>query len=90
MILLLAGAFVLASAQEDTESTVEAAASDAASADAEQAEQEQAEAETAEASDAADVEPPPEDEFYQDVDDEDFRPSEDIPADQSIPFPADI
>jgi hypothetical protein len=24
------------------------------------------------------------------VDDEDFRPSEDIPADQSIPFPADI
>ena len=30
------------------------------------------------------------DEFYQDADDEDFRPSEDIPADQSIPFPADI
>jgi len=30
------------------------------------------------------------DEFYQDVDDEDFRPSEDIPADQSIPFPTDI
>jgi len=85
MILLLAGVYVLASAQEDTESTVEAAASDAAPAEAEQAE-----AETAEASDAADVEPPPEDEFYQDVDDEDFRPSEDIPADQSIPFPADI
>ncbi len=30
------------------------------------------------------------DEFYQDADDEDFRPSEDIPADQSIPFPTDI
>jgi hypothetical protein len=30
------------------------------------------------------------DEFYQDVDDKDFRPSEDIPADQSIPFPTDI
>lgn len=30
------------------------------------------------------------DEYYQDVDDEDFRPSEDIPADQSIPFPTDI
>jgi hypothetical protein len=30
------------------------------------------------------------DEFYQDADDKDFRPSEDIPADQSIPFPTDI
>lgn len=30
------------------------------------------------------------DEFYQDAEDEDFRPSEDIPADQSIPFPTDI
>ena len=30
------------------------------------------------------------DEFYQDADDEDFIPSEDIPADQSIPFPTDI
>jgi hypothetical protein len=30
------------------------------------------------------------DEFYQDADDEDFRPSEDIPADQSIPYPTDI
>ncbi len=30
------------------------------------------------------------DEFYQDVDDEDFRPTEEIPADQSIPFPTDI
>ena len=35
-------------------------------------------------------EPIVDDEFYQDVDDEDFRPSEDIPADQSIPFPSDI
>ncbi len=30
------------------------------------------------------------DEYYQDVDDKDFRPSEDIPADQSIAFPTDI
>lgn len=30
------------------------------------------------------------DEFYQDADDEDFRPSEDIPADQSIPYLTDI
>ena len=30
------------------------------------------------------------DEYYQDVDDKDFRPSEDIPADQSISFPTDI
>ena len=29
-------------------------------------------------------------EFYQDADDEDFVPTEDIPADQSIPFPTDI
>ncbi len=30
------------------------------------------------------------DEYYQDVDDKDFRPSEDVPADQSIAFPTDI
>ncbi len=30
------------------------------------------------------------DEYYQDVDDKDFRPSEVIPADQSISFPTDI
>ena len=30
------------------------------------------------------------DEYYQDADDKDFRPSEDIPADQSISFPTDI
>lgn len=30
------------------------------------------------------------DEYYQDVDDKDFRPSEDVPADQSISFPTDI
>ena len=42
----------------------------------------------------AEVEEPEEtvvdDEYYQDVDDKDFRPSEDIPADQSISFPTDI
>lgn len=30
------------------------------------------------------------DESYLDIDDEDFRPSEEIPADQSITFPTDI
>lgn len=38
------------------------------------------------------TEKPPvvDDEYYQDADDKDFRPSEDIPADQSISFPSDI
>ncbi|MDH4125594.1 MAG: hypothetical protein OEW64_00340 [Gammaproteobacteria bacterium] len=36
------------------------------------------------------VEPVMDDVFYQDIDDKDFRPSEDIPTDQSIPFPTDI
>ena len=35
-------------------------------------------------------EPVVDDEYYQDADDKDFRPSEDIPADQSIPYPTDI
>jgi hypothetical protein len=39
---------------------------------------------------AAETEAVLDDEYYQDVDDKDFRPSEDIPADQSIPFPSDI
>lgn len=30
------------------------------------------------------------DESYADIEDDDFRPSEDVPADQSIPFPTDI
>lgn len=30
------------------------------------------------------------DDSYRDIDDEDFRPSEEIPADQSIAFPTDI
>jgi hypothetical protein len=30
------------------------------------------------------------DESYVDTEEEDFRPSEEIPADQSIPFPTDI
>jgi hypothetical protein len=36
--------------------------------------------------DAADLD----NESYADAEDDDFRPSEDIPADQSIPFPTDI
>jgi hypothetical protein len=31
-----------------------------------------------------------EDESYADTEEDDFRPSEEIPADQSIPFPTDI
>ena len=38
----------------------------------------------------ASEEPVVDDVYYQDIDDKDFRPSEDIPADQSIPFPSDI
>jgi hypothetical protein len=30
------------------------------------------------------------DESYLDIDDEDFTPSEEIPSDESIPFPTDI
>tara|TARA_R110002096_G_scaffold426551_1_gene636498 strand:- start:162 stop:425 length:264 start_codon:yes stop_codon:yes gene_type:complete len=30
------------------------------------------------------------DESYLDIDDKDFKPSEEIPTDQSIPFPTDI
>lgn len=30
------------------------------------------------------------DQSYADTEEDDFRPSEDIPADQSIPFPTDI
>ena len=45
---------------------------------------------TTEVDQAETPEPVVDDEFYQDVDDKDFRPSEDIPADQSIPFPSDI
>jgi hypothetical protein len=34
--------------------------------------------------------PEVDDESYIDAEDEDFRPSEEIPTDQSIPFPTDI
>lgn len=43
-----------------------------------------------EEADADAADPVRDDEFYQDIDDEDFRPSEEIPADQSITFPSDI
>lgn len=47
---------------------------------------------TADADDAEDVGevPDTDDESYRDIDDKDFRPSEDIPADQAIAFPTDI
>ncbi|MEM7432459.1 MAG: hypothetical protein AAF351_11070 [Pseudomonadota bacterium] len=40
--------------------------------------------------DASEDRPEIDEEYYGDVDDEDFLPSEEIPADQSIPFPTDI
>ncbi len=63
-------------AQEDSESVAEEAEQDELDS--------QPEAEEAEEEVVVD------DEFYQDADDEDFRPSEEIPADQSIAFPTDI
>ena len=44
---------------------------------------------TVEAEEPAAVEPDPNQPAYED-DDDDFRPSEEIPADQSIAFPTDI
>ena len=53
-----------------------------------------AEAETAAAEAETDTVPADDSDLdeqsYIDVEDDDFRPSEDIPADQSIAFPADI
>jgi uncharacterized membrane protein len=69
-------------AQEDSASVPEATEQDQLDP---QLEEEEAEEEEAEEEEII-----VDDEFYQDVDDKDFRPSEDIPADQSIPFPTDI
>ena len=66
-----------AMAQEDSESVPEATEQDQLDPQLEEEEAEEEEVVV-------------DDEFYQDVDDKDFRPSEDIPADQSIPFPTDI
>ena len=76
LIMLFALIGFSAVAQEDTDPP------------AEEAEQVDAEETAAEVDEAE--EPVVDDEYYQDVDDEDFRPSEDIPADQSIPYPTDI
>lgn len=91
LLLLLCGAglAVTALAQQSAESVP--AASDADATVEESVTEATAEpaAETApESAEAA--EPVVDDVYYQDVDDKDFRPSEDIPADQSIPFPSDI
>lgn len=80
LLLIMAFAVTLlasAFAQEETEPPAE---------DAEAAEVSQ----PTESADEADEPVVDDDEFYQDADDEDFRPSEDIPADQSIPYPTDI
>ena len=49
--------------------------------------------ESAQEADDANAEPQrveTDDDSYRDIDDEDFTPSEEIPADQSITFPTDI
>jgi len=66
-----------ATAQEDSESVPEATEKDQLDPQSEEEEAEEEEIVV-------------DDEFYQDVDDKDFRPSEEIPADQSISFPTDI
>ena len=66
-----------ATPQEDSESVPEASEQDQLDPQSEEEEAEEEEIVV-------------DDEFYQDADDQDFRPSEDIPADQSIPFPTDI
>lgn len=72
-------------------STILAAASWAQDADSDEGtEVEETQVEADEADEAEDVDDSDLDEqTYSDVDD-DFRPSEDIPADQSIAFPTDI
>ena len=68
--------------------TILAAASwaqDTASDESSEAEETQVEAEEAEIEDDSDLD----EQIYSDADD-DFRPSEEIPADQSIAFPTDI
>ena len=62
----------------------------ALSAPAQDAESESSETEQAESATEASDESDLDDESYADAEDDDFRPTEDIPADQSIPFPTDI
>ena len=76
-------------AQEDSESVPEATEQDQLDPQSEEEKAEVAEEEEEE-EEAEEEEIIVDDEFYQDVDDQDFRPSEEIPADQSIAFPTDI
>lgn len=85
LTLLTAGFMIAATAQEEAETPTETAAAEDGQAEAAQAEPDAAEDAEEDVDDAL-----LDDEFYQDADDEDFRPSEDIPADQSITFPTDI
>jgi hypothetical protein len=83
IIFVFSGLLQSATAQEDSESVPETSEQDELDVPPEDEESEtEAEAEEEEAI--------VDDEFYQDADDQDFRPSEEIPADQSIPFPTDI
>ncbi len=82
LMILLIGLFAVAAwAQEDPDAeideTVQPETEDEAEAEAEAEAEEQDENLV-------------DDEYYQDVDDKDFRPSEEVPADQSIAFPTDI
>lgn len=85
LTLLAAGYITAATAQEEAESEAEAPVATEGEESSDETETE-AEQDAEEGLDDSVLD----DEFYQDAVDEDFRPSEDIPADQSIPFPTDI
>ncbi len=90
-LVLLAAPGVMLNAQEDDAVEPDPAIEtpeDEAAEDATDAEADAQAAVDEEEADEEEIEV--DDEYYQDVDDRDFRPSEDIPADQSIAFPTDI
>jgi hypothetical protein len=78
LLLLIAGAFAWAqdSAPDDDSATPES--------------RETADEASEEASDAQADDSNLDEESYLDAEEEDFVPTEDIPADQAIPFPTDI
>ncbi len=89
LTLLAAGYITAATAQEEAESETEAPVAEEGEESSDETETE-AEQDSEQDSEESLDDSVLDDEFYQDAADEDFRPSEDIPADQSIPFPTDI
>ena len=80
LALLLSIPFALNAWSQDDETQTETGT------ETEATEQSQPAAEEAQSVDDSDLD----EQSYADTEDDDFRPSEDIPADQSIPFPTDI